>query len=89
MTTIDERKITDKNGQEIVVSVTATPKLTISFQRTRVDSGAISVSATMTESGARFDKGFPVGVSESEKHAIIKAASDMLVRNVLGKKEEQ
>ena len=88
MTTIDERKITDKNGQEIVVSVIVTEKLTISFQRTGIDSDAISVSATITESGVRFDKGFPVDVSESEQHAIIKATTDMLVRNVFGKEDQ-
>lgn len=88
MTTIDERKITDKNGQEIVVSVIATEKLAISFQRIGIDSDAVFVSATITESGVRFDKGFPAGVSGSEQDAIIKAASDMLVRNVFGKGDQ-
>ena len=88
MTTIDEQKVTDKNGLEIVVSVSSDTKLHITFQRTGVDSNAIFLSATMTESGVRFDKGFPTGVSESEQDAIIKAATDMLVNNLFGKGEK-
>ena len=84
MTKIDERTVTDQKGQEIVISIETTTKLTISFQRTGVDNGAISLSATVTESGVRFDKGFPTGVSGEEQDAIIKAITDMLVADVFG-----
>ena len=88
MTAIDERKVTDKNGQEIVVSVSSDTELHITFQRTGVDNDAIFLSATVTESGVHFDKGFPADVSESEQDAIIKATTDMLVNNVFGSQGE-
>ena len=84
MTTVNQKIVTDKNEQEIVVSIKVTTELTVSFQRTGVDGSPISVSATMTESGVHFDKGFPADVSECEQDAIIKAATDILVSNVFG-----
>ena len=86
MTTVNQKIVTDKKGQEIVVSVEATTKLVITFQRTGVDDNPISVSATMTESGVDFKDGFPVDVSEFEQQVIIKTTTEILVSNVFGSK---
>ncbi len=84
MTTVNQKTVTDQDGQEIVVSINVDPKLHISFQRTGIDSSTISLSATVTESGVSFDKGFPSAVSSVEQDAITDAASEMLVHNVFG-----
>ena len=84
MTTVNQKTVSDQAGQEIVVGINAATKLYISFQRTGVDSAAVSVSAIVTESDVHLGKGFPTSVSKAEQDAIIKAASDMLVSNVFG-----
>jgi|APSaa5957512622_1039677.scaffolds.fasta_scaffold223877_2 hypothetical protein len=84
MTKINERTVTDKKGQEIVVEINADHMLKVSFQRTGIDEKRRLLLVQVTESGIVFENDFPLDVSKSEEAAIIKAAADMLVSNVFG-----